>query len=279
VSKIGRYKIVREIGRGEQPAILYEAFDPKFGRPVSIKTIVLNIPDPTEDASLVRERYVREARIAAALVHPNIVTVYDAFQKHGNVHIVMESVNGQSLKQALPELLQQPIQRRLEILEEASAALNFAHSKGMFHRGISPSKIVIDERGHAKIDGFGTAQLAEPPFPHVVAIGPLHYLAPEQVKGGLPTERTDQFALAAVAYLMLTGREPFQGDSIQSRLYKLVMEPATAPSSLNPALGPEVDRVLDNAMAKDPGNRLDSCTGFLEALKAAVKMSMRTDTF
>jgi len=271
MKKIGRYQIVREIGRGET-GVVYQALDPKFRRPVVVKTIAFSTLDSAEDSILIRERFLREERIAAStLIHPNIVAVYDVFQKHGDVHIVMEFVNGKTLDKALAELLQQPVQRRLEILEEAAAALDYAHMRGIFHRGISPAKIMIDDRGHAKIAGFGRAQLAENKIRFVPILEPLHYMAPEQVKFDLLTEHVDQFALAAVAYVLSTGRKPFAGDAISRVLYQIVCEPAVEPSSLNHALGPQVDYVLQKAMAKSPKNRFDSCIAFIRALGAGVE--------
>jgi eukaryotic-like serine/threonine-protein kinase len=269
---LGRYKIVGEAGRGGM-GIVYEAFDPILSRDVAIKTMSLDISHKPEEVAKFKERFLREARAAAALMHPNIIAVYDVLQEDSAIHIIMEFVRGQTLDQVLSEPTQRPQQWCLQILEEAAAGLDYAHQRGVFHRDIKPGNIMVDSGGHTKIADFGIAKLAgqETLTESGVVLGSPHYMTPEQLKGERVSSQTDQFSLAAVAYALLTGSQPFQGDSIPRVFYKIINEPVTAPTSLNPALGYEVDRVLQKAMAKTPAERFDSCTAFMEALKSALR--------
>lgn len=270
MQSLSRYKIIREVGRGGM-GVVYEAFDPVLGRAVAIKTMSLSVSSSPAEARNLEERLLREARAAATLKHPNIITVYDILQEENATHIVMELVEGQTLEQMLSETARRPIQWCLQVLTEAAAALDYAHHRGVFHRDIKPANIMVDPEGHIKIADFGIAKLTGQTTltDTGMMVGSPHYMTPEQLKGEPVTGSTDQFALASVAYTLLTGSRPFQGDTISRLFYQIVNEPAAVPTSVNPALSPAINRVFLKAMAKNPNGRYPTCTKFLEALKDA----------
>ena len=193
MDRIGRYKIVRELGRGAM-GVVYHAIDPNIGRPVAIKTIQLGGPRTPEEQERLRERLFREARSAGILSHPGIVTIYDVEQQGDLAYIAMEYVDGPTLDQMLSGG-QPPLapEHMFSILGQTAAALDYAHGKGIVHRDIKPANIMIAGDGTAKITDFGIAKItASEQFTMTGSIvGTPHYMSPEQVQGqpwtGAPT--------------------------------------------------------------------------------------------
>ncbi len=244
-TKIGRYEIVGELGRGAM-GIVYKGFDPNIDRTVAIKTIQLNA-----DNKETIERFRREARAAGGLSHPGIVTIYDAGEDQGVFYIAMEFVEGETLQSVIARG-PLTVEEATAVMNEIGSALDLAHARQIVHRDIKPANIMI-AGGHAKVMDFGVAKMASSTATATgMVIGTPSYMSPEGVKG-LPVDgRADIFSLGVVLYEMLTGRRPFQGDSIPSVIYKIVGEQPTLATVVNPELSAGLDVVLTKALAKDP---------------------------
>jgi serine/threonine protein kinase len=268
---IGRYRILSELGRGAM-GIVYRAQDPAIGRAVAIKTIRLADLSDAAESERLRDRLFREAQSAGILSHPGIVVVYDVGEDGEITYIAMEFVNGPSLEKILAGEAPPEPEAVLKVLQQTAAALDYAHKKGIVHRDIKPGNIMIDEDGTVKITDFGIAKISAS---HQLTqtgtvMGTPNYMSPEQVQGRPVDGKADQFALAVVAYEMLTGERPFTGEQLTTVLYKIVSEDPPPPQHLNPTLGFAVSMVLLKALAKDSAKRYPSCTEFVAALEAAL---------
>ncbi len=270
MDRIGRYKIVRELGRGAM-GVVYHAIDPNIGRPVAIKTIQLGGGRKPEEQERLRERLFREARSAGILSHPGIVTIYDVEQSGDLAYIAMEYVDGPTLDQLLVPDEALPPDRMFSILAQTAAALDYAHQKGIVHRDIKPANIMIAADGSVKITDFGIAKItASEQFTMTGSIvGTPHYMSPEQVQGQAVDGRSDQFSLAVIAFEMLTGEKPYTGEHLTTVVYKIVAEEPLPPVRLNPTLSGAIDSALRKALSKKPDARYRSCQEFVDALEKA----------
>ncbi len=269
MERIGRYKIVREIGRGAM-GVVYHAIDPNIGRPVAIKTIQLGSRKPEEQERL-RERLFREARSAGILSHPGIVTIYDVEQQGDLAYIAMEYVDGPTLDQLLSETAPIAALKLMGILSQTSVALDYAHGKGIVHRDIKPANIMIAADGAAKITDFGIAKITASDQMTMTGaiVGTPHYMSPEQVQGHLVDGRSDQFSLAVIAYEALTGEKPYSGEHLTTVVYKIVTEDPPPPHRLNPSLSGPIDTALRKALSKKPDARYRNCQEFIDTLEKA----------
>ncbi len=274
MDRIGRYKIVRELGRGAM-GVVYHAIDPNIGRPVAIKTIYFGGNRKPEDQNRMRERLFREARSAGMLSHPGIVTIYDVEQQGELAYIAMEFVDGPTLDQVLGEPDPPPQEQLFSILGQTAVALDYAHSKGIVHRDIKPANIMLAADGTSKIADFGIAKIAEAENLTVTGsiVGTPHYMSPEQVQGLQVDGRSDQFSLAVIAFEMLTGEKPFTGEHLTTVVYKIVAEEPIAAHRLNATLSAAIENVLRKALAKKPDARYRTCQEFIEALEKACSIS------
>ncbi len=270
MDRVGRYQIVKELGRGAM-GVVYLAVDPTIGRQVAIKTIRLGeVNDPEERAKL-RERLFREARSAGILSHPGIVTIYDMEEHDDVAFIAMEFVDGPTLDQFLSTREPLAPERLMSILRQTAAALDYAHAKGIVHRDIKPANIMIASDGAAKITDFGIAKVttSQQYTQTGTILGTPNYMSPEQVQGLAVTGRADQFSLAVIAFEILTGDRPFTGEHLTTVVYKIVAEEPPLAQRLNPTLGPQIDAVLRRGLMKKPETRYNSCIEFVNALDAA----------
>jgi tRNA A-37 threonylcarbamoyl transferase component Bud32 len=270
MQQIGRYRIVNELGRGAM-GIVYRALDPAIGRTVAIKTFRLSdLADPTEREKI-HGRLFREAHSAGILSHPGIVTIYDIAEEGDLAYIAMEFVNGPTLEklmQADPPPVQQQI---LRILRETAAALDYAHQKGIIHRDIKPANIMMNELGSVKITDFGVAKILSHNLTQGDTIlGTPNYMSPEQIEAKGLDGRSDQFALAVIAYELLTGEKPFVADSLPTLIFKIVREEPLAPQHLNPTIGGAVGDVIRKALSKSREQRHETCAEFVAALEATL---------
>jgi serine/threonine protein kinase len=270
VDRIGRYKIVGELGRGAM-GVVYHAIDPNIGRPVAIKTIRLSDVRNEQEQTKLRERLFREARSAGMLSHPGIVTIYDVEQQDDIAYIAMEFVDGPTLDDMLAGGPPLTGEQMFGILAQTAVALDYAHSKGIVHRDIKPANIMVTGNGTAKITDFGIAKIntSEQFTMTGTIVGTPHYMSPEQVQGKPVDGRSDQFSLAVVAYEMLTGEKPFTGDHLTTVVYKIVAEEAQSITRLNPTLSAAIEAILRRGLAKKPDQRFKKCTEFVEALEKA----------
>jgi eukaryotic-like serine/threonine-protein kinase len=259
-SRIGRYEIIAEIGRGAM-GIVYKAHDPKIDRIVAVKTILLFDLEPPDEQEY-RERFYEEARTAGRLSHPGIVTVFDVEPNPGNanLYIVMEYVDGKSLNKLLAENDGRlPLGPALRLAQEIAEALYFAHSQGVVHRDIKPENILVTPEGHTKIADFGIARLDHG---HLTVpgrmLGSPAYMSPEQLNGKNTDGRSDLFSLGVVLYTMLTGHRPFQGNSTATICFKLANRDPLPVSAWNLDFPSELDELVGRAMAKDPAQRFQT---------------------
>jgi len=269
-----RYRIVRHLARGGM-AEVYLARDQLLDRPVAVKLL---FPELAQDPNFV-ERFRREARAAAGLNHHNIVSVYDFGEDEGSYFIVMEYVEGTTLRDIIRAEGPQELSRIVEIGSEVAAALAIAHANGIVHRDVKPGNVLISSAGPTRAGGEGDTSAARPSVVKVAdfgiaragdpregltqtgaVMGTATYLSPEQAQGGDVDVRTDVYSLGVVLYEMATGRPPFTASSPVAIAYQHVNETPQAPSSLNPALPPAFDAVVLEALAKDPADRQGSAT-------------------
>ncbi len=271
MERIGPYKIVAEIGRGGM-GVVYRAVDSHIGRQVAVKVIRFDDLSDPEEREQLRGRLFREARAAGILNHPGIVTIYYVGEEQGVAFIAMEYVSGPTLEKLLLADVPLSKERIRQILHEAAAALDYAHRKGIVHRDIKPANIMLEENETVKICDFGIAKgftgLSSMTQAGMV-MGTPHYMPPEQIQGSAVDARADQYSLAVIAFQALTGRRPFQADSVQTLFYRIMTEPPEAAYKLNPTLPPAVADVFEKALAKEPGSRYATCAKFVaELLKA-----------
>jgi len=251
--------------------VVYRARDPKIDRLVAIKTISLVGIDESEEQEY-RERFAQEARAAGKLAHPGIVTVFDAGEdpETHEPFFVMEYVPGRPLSDEISAGGGRlPLSKALQIACQIADALQYAHSNGVIHGDIKPANILISEDGRAKIADFGVARLSQSVATHAGKIfGSPAYMAPEQLSGGEPDARSDLFSLGVMFYSMLTGFRPFQGNSAQTVCFKVMNVEPVPVSSLQADLPPELDRIVQRAIAKDPRDRYQSGHEFATDIRA-----------
>jgi eukaryotic-like serine/threonine-protein kinase len=256
----GRYRIVRKLGSGGM-ANVYLAEDEDLGRRVAIK--ILN--DRYANDDLFIERFRREAKSAAALSHPNIVSVYDRGEAEGTYYIAMEVIEGRSLKELIMTRGPLPIPQALAYTHEILEALRFAHRHGIIHRDIKPHNILIGER--LKVTDFGIARAGASQMTEAGSImGTAQYLSPEQARGAPVTAASDLYSVGIVLYEMLTGKVPFTGDSAIEIAMKHLNEPPKPPSKIRPEVPEELDAVVLRALAKNPEDRYQTAEEFSEDL-------------
>ena len=261
-----RYRDPKPIGRGGMGEI-YRATDAVLGRDVAIKILAERY---AQDAS-VRERFTREALAAARLSgEPNTVTIFDVGEHGGRPYIVMEHLGGGSLDDVLRRDGAQPAQRTLTWLEQAALALDAAHRKGVVHRDVKPANLMLDNDGNVHVADFGIASAAGMDSLTMTGtvLGTAGYLSPEQAQGERATPASDRYALAVVAFELLTGARPYAADSPTAEAAAHVN--ARVPSISHRAdVPPELDAVFAQALAKDPAQRFASGAEFVAALRAA----------
>ncbi len=266
---LGPYRIERELGRGGA-AIVYLAWHQRLERPVALKVLYEHLRGDTDFV----ERFLFEARAAARLNHPNIITVHDAGHIDGIDYIAMAYVDGETLADILrrvPGPL--PTDFVLSVVGQVAAALDYAHQRGIVHRDIKPSNILVQENGHVLLTDFGIAHAAR--FAGQITqtgmvLGTPEYMSPEQAAGLAVDGRSDVYSLGIVAYHLLTGQPPFRGETPQATLYAHIHQPLPDPRHLNPALPPAISTVLAMVTAKAPERRYPTATAFAQALALAL---------
>jgi len=268
--RFGRYEVVSEIGRGAMGAV-YKASDPKINRFVAIKAISAISQSPDEELEY-RQRFFHEAQAAGRLVHPGIVTIFDVGEETETrtPYIVMEFVGGQSLSGLLSsETNKLPLETALRLTEEIADALDCAHAQGVVHRDIKPANILLTDDGHAKIADFGIAKLnlSNVTLPGH-ALGTPAYMSPEQVDGRPVDGRSDLFSLGVMLYNMVTGHRPFQGNSAVTVCYKVANWIPLPATSFDLDLPPEVDTLINRAIAKEPSQRYQRGAEFASEIRA-----------
>jgi beta-lactam-binding protein with PASTA domain/predicted Ser/Thr protein kinase len=247
----GRYRIVRKLGSGGM-ANVYLAEDQELGRRVAIK--ILNDRHANDDQFV--ERFRREAKNAAGLSHPNIVSIYDRGEAEGTYYIAMEFLDGRSLKELIVSRGPAPTSVAIDYTRQVLAALRFAHRNGIVHRDIKPHNVLVDGEGRLKVTDFGIARAGASQMTEAGSIiGTAQYLSPEQAKGSPVNQTSDLYSVGVVLYELLTGVVPFTGDTPVEIAMKHLSATPDAPSSHRAEIPRELDKIVMRALAKDPDER------------------------
>jgi serine/threonine-protein kinase len=273
IEKLGRYDIVRVLGRGAM-GVVYEARDPNLDRKVAIKTVRVQSLS-AEAASEYEIRFRTEARSAARLHHPNIVSVFDSGQDGDEAYLVMEFIEGEDLKHHLECGARFSLRSAIVMVHDLLMALDHAHRQNVVHRDIKPANLLIEVTGRVKLTDFGVARIQEPDESHLTqvggAVGTPKYMSPEQAKGQRGDSRSDVFSAGVVLYELLTGKLPFDGDNQFVIIHQIVSSDPVPPSGLNPDVPPGMDAVMARALAKDPDKRYATAREFALALRGVAQ--------
>ena len=273
---VGRYRILKFLGAGAMGEV-YLAEDPQIDRQLAIKTVrLIGRPQEIEDR---KKRLLREARAAGRLLHPNVVTLFDAGEAEGMLYLAFEFVEGTDLAQRLDAGPRLSLRQALRAVRQAAEALDYAHGLGIVHRDIKPSNILIDLAGRVKVADFGIAKMAGQSTELTMAgsvMGSPQYLSPEQIRGEDLDGRSDIFSLGVVLYEILSGKRPFDGDTITSLVYQILHKEPPPVSELR-AVPPRVDELLRGMLAKSPDERLATAGAVAREL-AAVEAELSDET-
>lgn len=263
-----RYEIIEKVGCGGM-ATVYKARDTILNRYVAVKVLR---DEFTTDEEFIK-RFNTEAQSAARLTHPNIVSVFDVGQEYNIYYIVMELIQGKTLKQIISEEGALPWKWTVNISIQICSALEMAHRNGIVHRDIKPHNIIITEDGIAKVTDFGIAKAVSNSTITAfgTTIGSVHYFSPEHARGGYTDAKSDLYSLGVVMYEMITGKVPFDADTPVSVALKHMQEEPVPPIELNSKVPPAVNQIILKAMKKDTGLRYSSATEMMKDLSMALK--------
>ncbi|MDH7513398.1 MAG: serine/threonine-protein kinase [Clostridiales bacterium] len=276
MKKIGKYTVLSILGKGGM-GIVYKALDPDIEREVAIKTIRFDtLIDGTEKDD-VMTRFIREAKAAGRLSHPNITTIYDVCREKDVTYIVMQFVEGQSLQGLIDSGKKFPPQEIIQLMKPLCDCLDYAHESGIVHRDIKPGNILIDKSGKPYLADFGVARIETSTLTQSgTTVGTLSYMSPEQVKGQTVDRRSDIFALGVILYELLAGKKPFAGDNLSTIVYKIVHEEPERITAVNKDLPRGYETVIQKALAKNPEDRYQNCREIIADLENAVHMTEAT---
>ncbi len=262
MTTIGRYQVLEKLGQGGM-GVVYRAFDTLLERVVALKVI----STPIEDKPEVRERFIREARAAGQLSHPNIITIHDLGEHEGQPYLAMELLDGEDLLSRMARPERMSLRRKVELAADICSGLEFAHSRGLIHRDIKPANIFITSGGTVKILDFGLARLMTSELTGSnMMMGTLNYMAPEQIRGERVDHRADIFSVGVLMYELLSGRKAFAGDSFASTLFKILNEVPASLLGIDPTLPPDLVAVVECALAKPRDERYQNMGEMLRDL-------------
>src|SRR6201997_851609 len=268
------YRLVSVLGRGGM-SIVFRAENPRLGNVIALKVL-----DPAlAGDDIFRTRFLEESRIASSMNPPNVIPIHDMGSSDGLLYIAMRCVTGSDLRQMLKKRGRLQPETAVFLLDQAARALDAAHRRGLVHRDVKPGNLLV-ERGnegtdpdHVYLADFGitkhmggrTGLTSSGQF-----LGTIDYVAPEQIRGISVLGLADQYSLGCVLYECLTGRGPFEKDLDAAIIWAHVEEAPTLPTALRPDLPPAIDQVFARVLAKDPGDRYESCKDFMTAARAAL---------
>ncbi len=264
LEQIGKYRVLAKIGQGSMGEV-YKGLDPFLNRFVAIKTITNSLGADEE----IRKRFLREAQSAARLNHPNIITIYDfGDDGQGKIYMAMELLEGRDLKDLIANHALGDLHHKLDIMEQISDGLAFAHANDLVHRDLKPANIHVQPTGQVKILDFGLARFSASSMTRTgMVMGTPHYMSPEQVRGEKVDARSDTFSLGAVFYELLAGHRPFDGDSMHTVLFHVLQD---EPEPLRrwvdvPAILVEL---VERALMKDATRRFQNAEHLRDAVRA-----------
>jgi serine/threonine-protein kinase len=254
----GRYQIVKKLGAGAFGTV-YKARDARLDRMVAIKTIRLEgLAASQAGLKEMTDRFLREAKTAAKLKHPGIVTIHDYGDAEGLTYIVMEFIDGIGIDHILAETGRMPIERAAALGAQIAEALDYAHKGGVVHRDIKPANIMIEPGDRVKVTDFGIAKPGDS-AEHLTMTGSLlgtpSYMSPEQARGQKLDGRSDLFSVGCVLYEMVAGKKAFRGESITALLFKIISEEPPSLREFDPKVPDEMLRIISKALQKSPDAR------------------------
>ena len=263
-----RYEILEKIGNGGM-ATVFKAKCHVLNRYVAVKILR---DEFTTDSEFIK-RFNSEAQSAASLTHPNIVSIYDVGNEDNLYYIVMELIQGKTLKDIITEDGKLSWKWSINVAMQIASALEMAHKNNIIHRDIKPHNIIITEEGTAKVTDFGIAKAVSNSTITAfgTTIGSVHYFSPEHARGGFTDAKSDLYSLGVVLYEMLTGKVPFDADTPVSVALKQVQEEPIDPITYNPDIPVSVNRIILKAMQKDPSLRYQNATEMIKDLSMALK--------
>ncbi len=261
-----RYEIIEKIGSGGM-ADVYKAKDHRLNRNVAIKVLK---PEFSRDQNFVK-KFRAEAQAAAGLSHPNIVNVYDVSEDNGMYFIVMELIEGITLKEFIQAKGKLSVRETVGITIQIAQGLEVAHQNHIIHRDIKPQNIILSRDGTAKVTDFGIAKAVTSNTITSNAVGSVHYISPEQARGGYSDEKSDIYSLAVTMYEMLSGRVPFTGDSTVNVALKHIQEEPIPLRELDPSIPVSIERIVQKCMQKKPERRYLSVSDLIVDLKRAIR--------
>ncbi|MET0152705.1 MAG: serine/threonine-protein kinase [Candidatus Binatia bacterium] len=260
VSKVGRYETLAKVGQGAM-GVVYRAQDPTIRRVVALKVLPAD-PEPAKQASAAQGRstaglFEREAQAAGALLHPNIVTLYDAGRDGSWYYLAMEFIEGDTFAVEIAREGKVEPARAANVVAVVAEALDFAHERGVVHRDIKPANLMILADQTVKVADFGIARLSSTAstLTSDLMIGTPHYMSPEQVSGGQIDGRSDLFSLGVVLYEALTGRKPFQAETLAAVLHSIMSSSPPPAHDVDSTISPELSAIVARAMARNPADR------------------------
>ena len=274
--QIGKYDIRKQLGKGATGTV-YLAVDTFSGKEVALKVIEPEVFKDPEFGTVYRSQFLNEASLAGKLRHPYIVAILDAVVLEDSGHIAMEVVSGGDLSQHVSADTLLPVADVLQIGFKCCGALAYAFNEGIVHRDIKPANIMIAQGTDVKIADFGAALLRKAQSVQTASIGSPYYMSPEQLEEAPLTHHSDMYCLGVVLYELLTGQRPFEAESLQMLVQKILHQEAAPPSSLRPSLPKEIDRVVLRALGKKPQFRFETWADFSLELSNVCKLVLPAD--
>ena len=269
--QVGKYDIRRQIGKGATGTV-YLAVDTFSGKEVALKVIEPEVFRDPEFGAVYRSQFLNEASLAGKLKHPHIAAILDAVVQEDSGHIAMELVSGGDLSKHVSADTLLPVADVLQIGFKCCGALAYAFNEGIVHRDIKPANIMIAQGTEVKIADFGAALLRKAHAVQTASIGSPYYMSPEQLEEAPLTHHSDMYCLGVVLYELLTGRRPFEAESLEALVQKILHQQAAPPSSVRASLPQEIDRVVLRALAKKPEFRYATWADFALALSDVGKL-------
>lgn len=273
-----RYKLLQRVGSGGMAAV-YKAQDLSLGRLVAVKILHESL---TDDPTFLR-RFQEEAHAAANLSHPNIVTVHDIGQDNNRSYIVMEFVDGQTLKGVIRETKEKSgrafsIPQTIDLAIQICAGIGYAHRAGLVHCDVKPQNVLLTRDNRVKVADFGIARAVnQSEHSSSMMWGTPHYFAPEQAAGQAATPASDVYAIGIIIFEMLTGRLPFESDTLAGLAIKHLHEPPPPISQINPTVPPQLEQIINKVLSKEPVGRYRTA-GQLEQILRAYQENGRQET-
>lgn len=269
--RIGNYEIISTIGRGSI-GVVYKAKDVRLDRIVAVKALKSVFLENANADNIELKRFYQESKSAGSLRHPNIVTILDVgCTELGSPYIVMDFVAGQTLAEILKIRGRLEADEVLKYLYPLASAIDYAHSQGVIHRDINPNNIIIDDAGRPCLLDFSLAKIFNQSItPTGALIGSPGYMAPELIDGRRPTTAVDIFSLGVLAYELLTGQAPFDGDDIVRIVFAIINEKPRSFAEAGVNLPIQLQKVVEKAVEKNPGERYTSATSFVEKIELAL---------